>query len=143
MTMGTFTLANQIKELIGDGTVDLDNDTFKAALVTSAGAVDITDDNWADISANEASNYSQVTLTTVTWTRSGANVTFDCDAIVFTATGGDITARWLVIFDDTPTSPADPIVGFALLDDTPADKVISEDDTYTITPPAGGVFVAS
>ena len=76
MTMGTMTLFDKIKEYIGDGTVDLDGDTFKAAIVTSTAAVDVTDDVWADISANIAANVAAITLTSVTWTESSGTITF-------------------------------------------------------------------
>lgn len=144
MTMGTFTLFDKVKEYIGDGTIDLDGHTFKAAIVTVTGAVDVTDDVWADLSANIAANVAAVVLTSVTWTESSGTVTFNCAAITFTATGGAGTGRWLVIYDDTVSSPVtDPLVGFALLDATPADVTILENDTLVLTPPAGGLFAAA
>jgi len=144
MTMGTMTLFDKVKEYIGDGTIDLDGDTFKAAIVTSTGAVDVTDDVWADLSGNIAANIAAITLTNVTWIESSGVVTFDCDPLVFTASGGNGTGRHVVIYDDTVTTPiADPLVCFALLDVTPADKTILSGDTLTLTPPTDGLFQSS
>ncbi len=144
MAMGTFTLMNKAKEYIGDGTIDLDGDTFKAALIKNAGGVDITDDPFSDVSGSIADNVVAITLTSVTWTQSGATVTFTSAAMTFTSTGGAGVARHLVIFDDTVSSPVvDPMIGFALLNSADADVTILEDDTLVLTPPAGGIFAAS
>lgn len=142
MTADAWAMYYQTKERIGDGTIDLDDDTFICILLGSGYTPSLeNDDILADISAQEISGngYSRYTLTE-TWTRSGAVVTFDTDDATYTASGGSITARYAAIFDDTPTTPADPVICYSLLDNTPADVSVTDTNTLTIQMNASGVF---
>lgn len=125
-------------EFAGDGTVDLDNDTFVAILLDSGHTPDVnTHDELADVVGDELAStngYERQTLTGVTWVRSGANVTFTCNPFVFEADGGPIVARYCAIFDDT--SSGDKLVAICLLDDSPADVTVTDGNTLTITPHA-------
>jgi hypothetical protein len=49
-------------------------------------------------------------------------------------------ARYAVIYDDTPTSPADPLVAYCLLDTSPADVTAVDTRTLTLQIAAGGIF---
>lgn len=98
---------NQFTEIIADGTLDLDGDTFKIALVDSGYVFDADHTTYADISGDEIANGNGYTtggetLANVTWTRSGSASTLDADNPVWTATGGNIpAAAGAVIYDDT------------------------------------------
>jgi len=50
---------------------------------------------------------------TMSGTRSGGTVTVAGTDIVFTASGGSIGPfRYAILYNDTPTSPADPLIGY-------------------------------
>lgn len=136
-------------EYMGDNTIDMDNDTFKMGLYlsTSNAATVTTNTVLADLT-NEHANANGyttggATLGSVTWTHSSGTTTFDCADVTWTASGGSIVARFAVIYDDTPTSPADPLVCYSLLDTTPADVTVTTGNVLTIQINASGVFTVT
>lgn len=138
--MATFTLFDEFIKYLGDGTIDLDTHTFKAILTNSA-PVQGTNTIKSDITEITAANgYSSggVTMSGVTWTEtsSGSGVwRFTASSPAWTASGGSIaTHQYLVVYDDTPTSPADPLVGYV---DSGASSVIANGNTRTWTISAG------
>ena len=141
MAAGTFTLYDSVAELIGDGTLDLDTHPFKIVQLTSVYTPSAAHSVYADLT-NElatANGYTAGggTLTTVTYTQTGGVATFDSDNFVWTASGGPITARYGVIYDDTPTTPlVDPLIGYYLLDSAPADVTATDGNTFTVGPNA-------
>lgn len=105
---------------LASGLVDLHTDSLKAMLL-SAYTVGTTQDDAqfvADITA--VATQAPATggyalggklLTGVTWTRSGAVWTLDCDDILWATS--TIDAAFALFYDDTPTDPtAKPIVGY-------------------------------
>lgn len=143
---GRWKLYNSFKEKVADGTIDLDTHSFKCALfLSTSNANTLTNEALADLT-NQVANGSGyltggVALTGVTWVRSGGTVTFDCDNPGWTASGGPITARYAVIYDDTDAS--DSLVAVCLLDTTPADVTAADGNPFTITINAAGVFTFS
>lgn len=129
---------NTFKEYVGDNTIDMDNDTFKIALMAATYTPDATHSTWSDVSAYEISGtgYSAggATLSGVTWTRTTGTVKFDAtDASWSSAT---FTARYAIIYSDTPTSPADPLV--CMLDFSTSQSVVS--GTFTVVFNASGIL---
>lgn len=149
MAADAWVLHDKIKEYIGDGTVDLDADTFKMILLLSTSNIATTSvDGYAAVTNEVATGngYTQggIALTTVTWVESSGTVTFDCDDVSWTASGGSITARFAAIYDDTVASPvADPVVCHSLLDNTPADVTATDGNNFTVQIHASGVFTSS
>lgn len=150
MAASAWVLHDNIKEYIGDGTVDLNGDAFKMALHTASSTVATTSENsWATFAGTKAevangNGYTTggETLNGVTWTQPVAGTAmFDCDNVTWTASGGSITARYACIYDDTVASPVvDPIVCHSLLDDTPDDVTATDGNDFVITINANGVF---
>lgn len=139
MAAGTFTLYDSVAEFIADGTIDLDTHTFKIALLDSGYTPNQSHDELADVSADEIANGSGYTtgggtLAGVTWAQTGGVAKFDSDDFVWTASGGPITARYAVIYDDT--SAGDKLVGYVLLDTTPSDLTATDGNTFTVGPHA-------
>jgi hypothetical protein len=90
--------------------------------------------------------YTQGTLAVAspTWVESSGTVTFDCDNLVWTASGGSIVARFAAIYDDTVAAPvADPIIADTLLDNSPADVTATDTNTFTVAINASGVFTSA
>jgi hypothetical protein len=138
MPAGQFTLYDSFAELVADGTIDLDTHTFKVMLVASGYTPSAAHDQKADITneLSTANGYTAggATLGSVTWNRSGGVSTFDSADVVWTPSGGAITARYAVMYDDT--AAGDELVGYMLLDATPANVSRSSPDLFTISPHA-------
>jgi hypothetical protein len=82
-----------------------------------------------------------IALTGETWTRSGGTSTFDCDNVVWTASGGSIVARFAVIYvNATVNSIVKPLLCVSLLDTAPADVTATNGNTLTVAIHASGVF---
>lgn len=146
MAADAWKVYNKAKEYIGDGTIDLDGDTFKVMLATSSYTPLLTHSTKTDVT-NEVANGNGYTTggvtVTATWSESTGTVTFDSDDPSWTASGGSITARYAVLYDDTPTSPADPVIAYCLLDNAPADVTAVDGADFTIQLAAGGYFQVS
>lgn len=118
--------------------IDLDSDTFKVALATSSYTPDQdTHDEFADIT-NEVSGTGYTaggeTLTTPAFTYTGATNVFKWDADDVSWAASTITARYAIIYDDTPAG--DPLVGYVDF----GEDVTSTNGTFSITWAAGGIF---
>lgn len=89
-------------------------DTIKAALLNNSHAFDATDDVWADISANEISGTGYtaggkaLTGQAVSVDDGDNEGVFDADDLSWTS--ASLTAYHLVLYNDTPISPADPLI---------------------------------
>ena len=90
-------------------------DTLRVALMTASYTPD-RDANqvWADISANETAitNYARGTIASQSWTQDDANNRSVADGTdqTFSSLGPGTTPAWAVVYNDTPTSPADPLI---------------------------------
>lgn len=141
------TFFNSFREYMADGTFDLNANTFKASLHTSAFTPDVaTDAVFADIGSEVANGNGYTsggnTLANVVWTRSGASVKFDADDTGWTGAGAGFNARYLVIRAvGTLNGRVDPVVGYMLLDSAPADVSFAVGNTVTVQWNAAGIFV--
>ncbi len=146
MAANALVFYDDFKLQLGNGTQDLDTDSFKVALFTSsytpAPATDVTYSLLTGEVAN-ANGYTTggVTLTSVTWTESGGTATFDSADPAWTASGGSITARYAVLYNGTDA--ANNLIGYVLLDNTPADVTVTDGNTLTIQVAATGWFTLS
>lgn len=131
----TFTINCRAGALAAD-IINLSADTIKAALFQSTSNISTSQSSYSSLT-NEvagANGYTTggVTLTNVSVTRDGSALEFTSDAVAWTASGGSITARYLVMYSDTPSNKS--IILFFELDDTPADVTITDTNTLTVTP---------
>lgn len=103
----TVSFYNHFLEILGDGNLDMDNDTFKVALMDTNHTFVAANTQWSQVSANEIAGANGYTaggqaLANVVWSQTGGTVKFDFDDPLWTASGGDIeTAYSAVIYDDT------------------------------------------
>ena len=140
-TTATLIAYDSVKRDKNNGTIDWDNDTFIIGLSTSTYTPNrSTHETLSDITNELSGNgYSRQTLASVTLTEPTAGTwMFDSANPVFTASGGSLVARYWWMFDDTPTSPADPLCFYGLLDDTPADVTVTDGNTLTLEINANG-----
>jgi len=141
MAAGNWIVFNRAKLKLANGTFDLDGQTFKMALTTSAQALDATfaggstDCRYADLTAEVVgTGYTAGGKTLVaTWTQSTGTITFDVDDQSWT---GTITAKYAVIY--LTTGNADLLCVVDL--DTGGGSVSTTAGTLTITINASGVF---
>jgi len=144
MAAGPWVIFNKAKLKLANGVFDLDTNTYKMVLTTSAQALDATfvgastDCRYADLT-DEVANGSGYTTggktLAATWTQATGTMTFDVDDQAWTSSS--ITARYAVIYDDTTANKN--LLAYCLLDSTPAD-VTTSSGTLTVTIHASGVF---
>lgn len=113
--MAAFNKFNAFVEHLAEKVHDLGADTLKVMLVNSP-APAATNSVKADLTEITAGNGytaggTQATITSSSQT-SGTYKLVLAD-VVFTASGGSMnTFRYPVLYNDTPTSPADPLIGW-------------------------------
>lgn len=140
--MASFTKVNDFVVNLANA-MDMNADTFKIALCATdptSGTSIVTDGNGVLANATEISytNLSDRTLANVTSTQTGGTYKLSADDKVLTASGGSVAAfRYVVIYNDTPTSPADPIVGYY---DYGSALTLNDGDTFTIDIGANGIL---
>jgi hypothetical protein len=129
------------KRRLGDGTFDMDADTFKCALLTASHTPSAANAVFADL-ANEVSGTGYTvggaTLANVTWTTSGTTAVLGADDPSWTA--ATITARYAVIYKSgTANGLANPLV---CLLDFGSDKGVTG-GTFTVNFNVSGILVLS
>jgi hypothetical protein len=114
--MATFNKFNSFVEVAVEG-ANLGSDTFKVALTNTAPTAgnsvlaDITFASGAG-SAVSTGNLDSVTLTTTSSSQTSGTYKLVLQDKTMTASGTVGPFQYIVIYDDTVTSPADPLVGF-------------------------------
>lgn len=149
MAAGNFILYSAALEAINKGTLDLDSNTFRMVLVTSAYTpAQNTHTAWSDISANEVAaggGYStHGKLLTCTVTRASNVVTFDCDDQAWTAS--TITAKYAVIVKDADANGALATTDVPLCYcdlSSGGGSLSSTSATFSVTINASGVFATT
>jgi hypothetical protein len=125
-------------EALGKEVHNFSSDALKCALSNTAPNA-ATDESLTDITQISAVNgYSAggVTLTSVTWTRSGGTATLDFADFSFTASGGTIGPyQYLVIYNSTPASE-----GLIAYYDLGASESIADGSTKTFNIDALGLL---
>ena len=121
----TITAYDHLWKLLLTGAVDLDTDTLKVALVTSAYAPNVAHTQWAQASGNEVvagGGYTTGGLTLANPVATNRIIDFD-DA---TWPGLTKTFRYAVCYaQKTVAGLTDPLLFWLLPDSTPADTVVS------------------
>jgi hypothetical protein len=139
--MATFTEPDVLSEDIANKIHDFNSDTFRWVLSNTAPAVGTTFllSNITQISTG--GGYTQMTdgagglTTTLSFSRTGQTTTVSGTQVVLTASGAVGPFRYLILVNDTPTSPLNPVVGWL---DHGSAVTMAATDTYTI--PAGALF---
>lgn len=137
--MASFVVTHELANYVGQGDVELDAHTFKAALTnvapTAAGSQTLS--GITQIGAT--GGYAVASLTGVTFAETGAGTgiwQWSCDPFAWTASGADFDeARYVAIYDDSHAS--DVLIGFV---DYEAAFVVTDGNSFTVTPGANGVF---
>lgn len=142
MPAGPWTFTNSGRTDLLNGTFDLDTDTFLVALFLSTSNIGAASTTYAGLT-NEHANANGYTTGGVSigpLTLSGTTtVTVDDPAdVVWTASGGPITARYAVLYES-----GGRVLCYHLLDNAPADVTATSGNTLTIQFNASGIFTLS
>jgi hypothetical protein len=144
MAAGNFTLYNNAKLLLLNGTLNMASAAVTAALVTSTYTPAATDTNWSAASANEVTggNYVEQALASETVTQASGTVTVDCADIAF-GSNTTITAKYLVLIAGTAGSltGTSQLIGYCDLN-TGGGSVSSTAGAFTVQTPTG-LFTAT
>ena len=130
--MATYTKFNQTVEDAYNGVHNFASDTLKFALTNTAPVA--TNEIFANITEISAGNGytaggTAVAITSGTQTSGTYSLVPTAD-VVFTASGGSIGPfRYVVLYNDTPTSPADPLVSFY---DRGSSLTLLDTETFTV-----------
>ena len=122
-----------------NGTFDFDTDTFKVALFLSTSNIGAASTTYAGVT-NEHANANGYTtggisLGALTLAGTTTVTVDDPSDMVWTASGGSITARFGVLYES-----GGDVVCYFLLDSTPADVTATTGNTLTIALHASGIF---
>ena len=108
--MATYNKFNQTVEDWLEGVYTASTDQFVVALCAAANAPVATNSVLADLTQISYTNLSSRNLTTATSSQTSGTFTQLFNDLVLTASGAVATFRYVVIYNDTPTSPADPLL---------------------------------
>lgn len=139
----TFTKVNDFLDNFADA-MDANGDTFVIALSNTAPASEssnpLNDGNGvlANVTQISYTNLSSRTLTTAASSQTSGTYKLDFNDITLSASGGAVAGfRYIYIYDDTPTSPADPLV---CVFDYGSTVTLADGDSLPITFNASGLF---
>ena len=130
--MAAFNKFHQFVADVANGVHNLGSNTLKILLTNTAPvATNATRSNLTELSAGGGytSGGNTVTVTGSTQTSGTYALTQSAD-VVFTASGGSIGPfRYAVLYNDTPTSPADPLIGWW---DYSSSITLADGETFTV-----------
>lgn len=128
--MATYNKFNQVVEDVWEGVYTASTDQFTVALCAAANAPVATNSVLANLTEISYTNLSSRNLTTSTSSQTSGTFTQLFADLVLTASGGSVAAfRYVVIYDNTPTSPADPLLCWY---DYGSDLTLADTETLTL-----------
>lgn len=112
--MAAFSKFQQFVEDLGKGVHNLDTGTLKIMLVNTAPtATNAVKADLTEISAGNGYTAGGTQAANNDYEQTTGTAKLVADDVVFTASGGTIGPfRYAVIYNDTPSSPADPLIGY-------------------------------
>jgi hypothetical protein len=138
--VATYNKFNQFIEDVMHGVHDLANDSLVVALTAAANAPVATNEVLGDLTEIAYTNLSSRAVTVSTSAQTSGTYTLDVNDVVLTASGAVETFRYVVFYNDTPTSPADPLICWF---DYGGNLTLASGETLTISINASGLFTAA
>lgn len=130
--MASFNKFNQFVEDLAKGVHNFTDDTtctVTVALTNASNAPVNTNSVLANLTQISYTNLSSRVITGVTAEQTSGTVSFTASDLVLTASGTVATFRYVVLYNDDPTSPADPLIGWY---DYGSDVTLNNGETFTI-----------
>lgn len=139
--MATYNKFNQFTLDLINGVHDFDAHTFKVYLTNAvpSASADAVKTDLAEISAGNGYTAGGNTTTITTSTATGTAKVVGTDPATWTASGGTIGPfQYAVLYNDTPTSPADPLIAWW---DYNSAVTLQIGETFTVDfDPTTGIF---
>ena len=112
--MASYVKFQPFVENVAEKVHNLGSDTLKVALSNTApNATDATFSQITEISAGNGYTAGGTAASISSSTQSSGTYKLTLADVVFTASGGTIGAfRYVILYNDTPTSPADPLIAY-------------------------------
>lgn len=112
--MAAFQKFNSAVEYLAEGVMNLGSDSLKIMLTNVAPvAANTVKADLTEIAAGNGYTAGGAAVTITASSQTAGVYKLVGNDVVFTAAGGSIAAaRYAVLYDDTPTSPADPLLAF-------------------------------
>lgn len=130
--MASFNKFDQFVENLAKGVHNFTSDstcTVTVALTAAANAPVATNSVLADLTEISYTNLSSRVVTGITAEQTSGTVHFTATDLVLTASGAVATFRYVVLYDDDPTSPANPLIGWY---DYGSNVSLANGETFTI-----------
>lgn len=128
--MAAFNKFNQFVEDLAEKVHNLGADALVLALCAAANAPVATNSVLANLTQISYTNLSSRAVTTSSSAQASGTYKLTLADLVLTASGGSVAAfRYVVLYNDTPTSPADPLVGWY---DYGSDLTLANGETLTV-----------
>jgi|TARA_R110000851_G_scaffold106584_1_gene225887 hypothetical protein len=128
--MATYNKFNQFVEDLAHGVHNMSTGAATVALCAAASAPVATNSVLADLTQVSYTNLSsRVLASPTTSAQTSGTFTQLWPDLVLTASGAVATFRYVVIYNDTPTSPADPLICWY---DYGSDLTLASGETLTI-----------
>lgn len=125
--MAAFNKFNQFTEDVGKGVHVFGTHQLVIALSNSAPVA--TNSTLTNITQISYTNLSSRNVSTTSYTQTSGTAKLICADLVLTASGAVATFRYVVLYNDTPTSPADPLIGWY---DYGSGVTLANTETFTI-----------
>lgn len=130
--MASYNKFQQFVEDLAKGVHNFTSDstcTVTVFLTTQANIPVVTNSVLANITQISYTNLSSRVVTGITVEHTTGTVTFTADDLVLTASGPVATFRHVGLYNDDPTSPADPLISWW---DYGSDVTLANGETFTI-----------
>jgi hypothetical protein len=127
--MAAYNKFNAFIENIYEGVHNLQTGALTVALCAAANAPVATNSVLADLTQVSYTNLSSRVLTVSSSAQASGTYKLVIADLVLTASGTVATFRYVVIYNDTPTSPADPLICWF---DHGSDVTLASGETYTL-----------
>jgi hypothetical protein len=129
--MATFNKFNAFVENLAEKVHNLGSDTLKVALTNSApSSSNSTLSDITQISAGNGYTSGGTSASISSSAQTSGTYKLVIADVVFTASGGSIGPfRYAVLYNDTPTSPADPLIGYW---DYGSNVTLADTETFTV-----------
>lgn len=126
--MATYNKIQAFPEHLAEKVHNLGADALTLALTTNAAAPVATNSVLADITPISYTNLSSRVLTISSSSQTTGTYKLVLADLVLTASGAVATFRHVAMYNDTPTSPADPLISWW---DYGADVTLATSETFT------------
>jgi hypothetical protein len=129
--LASFVKFQAFVEHLAEGVHNLGSNQLVIALSNASNAPSASADAvLADFTQISYANLSSRNVTTASSSQTTGTYSLACNDLVLTASGGSVAPfRYVILYNDTPTSPADPLIGYW---DYGSEVTLADGETFTV-----------